>query len=160
MDRVGIVMETMEYLPCSTQPAPGIVIFTRSMQVKWASQRARDLIARTGGAYGWMSAENLPLEVVDLAATMLEELEALIPTQGWAHVEARRNVRSANGRFQLRGFGFPGPDDDFTSFHLVVVITESDPTNDSPVGESALAEQPAVVGTSTTQRRVTRVTHT
>lgn len=137
-------METLEYLPSSTQPVPGIVIFTRSMQVRWASQRARDLIARTGGpaSYSWMAAKNLPLEVVDLAATMLEELEALIPNQGWAHVEARRIVRAAGGRFQLQGFGFPGVDE-FTNFHLVVVISESDVTHAHPADESGLATQAA-----------------
>jgi len=55
-------MDTLEQLLSATQQSPGIVIFKRSMQVRWISQRARDLIASTGetAAVGWMRTENLP----------------------------------------------------------------------------------------------------
>ena len=132
-------MDMLEQVGSSASPAPGIVIFSRSMQVRWANQKARDLIARTGGLpnYSWMTTGNLPLEVVDLAAGMVEELETRLPIQNWAHIEAHRTVRTTDARFDLRGFGFPGLDE-FTNFHLVVLITETAPTDTSLACESNL----------------------
>ena len=137
-------MDTLEQLLSSTQQSPGIVIFKHTMQVRWISQRARDMIARTGetAAVGWMRTENLPLEIVDLAAIMLEDLEATIATRAWAHVEARRTVRVGGVRFQLKGFGFPGLDE-FTNFHLVVLISEAEPAGSRLEDELGLVTQAA-----------------
>jgi hypothetical protein len=103
--------------------APGMVIFSRSMQVRWMNQRARDLMARTG-TDAWLSAGNLPLQVVDLAARMFEELDARVPAQGWTHVKINKSVRTPEGGFDLRGFGFPGLDQ-FANFHFVILIAEA-----------------------------------
>ena len=132
-------MDTLEQVDCSAPPIPGIVIFSRSMQVRWANQKARDLIARTGGLpnYSWITTGNLPLEVVDLAAGMVEALETRLPEQNWAHIEAHRTVLTTDARFDLRGFGFPGIDE-FANFHLVVLITETAPTDIPQASESRL----------------------
>jgi len=111
-------MDTLEHSFPSTRPVQGIVIFSRSMQVKWANQQARDLIAQT--------AESLPLEVVDLAAKMLDELETRIADPGWAHIEANRSVHTPVCRLELLGYGFPGLDE-FTNFPLMVLITDTKP---------------------------------
>lgn len=114
-------MDTLEQSFPSTQSDPGIVIFSRSMQVRWTNQQARELIART--------AETLPLEVVDLAASMLDQLETRMMDPAWARIEANRTVRTSVGQLELRGYGFPGLDE-FTNFHLVVLITDTIQNNE------------------------------
>ena len=109
-------MDTLEQLFPSMRSDPGIVIFSRSMQVRWTNQQARELIART--------AETLPLEVVDLAAKILDELETRMMDPARARIEANRTVRTSVGWLKLRGFGSPGLDE-FRNFHVVVLITDT-----------------------------------
>ena len=50
-------------------------------------------------------------------------LEVSLPAKGWTHVRMQRTVPVTEGGFELRGFGFPGLDE-FSNFHLVVLIVE------------------------------------
>ena len=106
----------------STGPGPGIVIFDSALHLRYANQRAKDLIAQTGWLPGSAVTQSaLPLEIIELGERIREQLSSGRAIQDWGQFEVNTTLAVGDGSIRLHGFGVPALDR-FTPFTIMVVI--------------------------------------
>jgi hypothetical protein len=108
-----------------TQTVPAIVIFGASMQLRYANQRARDLIEEASGlGVTTLSEPSLPLEIIEVGTQLREQLNSGNQVHEGRRVEVSKTITIARGMLRLHAFGIPDPLIS-TPLLIMVVIEES-----------------------------------
>ncbi len=103
----------------------GIVVFGSSMGVRYANQRARDLLQRLRwGATEFSEKIDLLDAIVDLGMTVREQWQMQREPHDPAAGEARRIVQTGGGPVALCAFGIPDRERG-SQFHIMVVIDKA-----------------------------------
>ncbi|MGQ0809931.1 MAG: hypothetical protein ACT4OO_01730 [Nitrospiraceae bacterium] len=110
---------------CSVETDPGIVMFGGTMQVWYANQRAKDLIAQTKKARSVAAVKqrDLPWEIVQLGSQIRERIHADGSIDGWNDLAIDKTIQTMEGAVRLYGFGIPDPDG-MTPWRIMIVIEE------------------------------------
>ena len=91
----------------SQQSRPGILVFSRSLQLQYVNRRALELIWTIGQAKTESSSIVLPTRLLELRAQIQECLDDRLEANIWEPFEMSRVVSECRRRLLLRGFGHP-----------------------------------------------------
>ncbi|MGH7206741.1 MAG: hypothetical protein ACREI2_11100 [Nitrospiraceae bacterium] len=117
---------------------PGIVVFSRTIQVLHVNRRALELAGRIGQVEVGSVRSLLSTAVFGLYVQVLEALNSRIAASIWDPFEVRRVGGEPGRRVLLRGYGLP--DRNSSDCSRVVIILEEDLSVQVNVTEQA--EQP------------------
>lgn len=102
---------------------PGILVFSRTMQLLHVNRRALELTGHTGRAETGPVSFVLSASVSELRAKVQEALDSRTEVGLWEQFEVRRAVCELGRRVLLRGFGLPNPNSNDRS-RIVIALEE------------------------------------
>jgi hypothetical protein len=99
---------TQEQGPPVYRMEPGIVVFSHSMQLKYANEQARYLLSKCDDHRGTaFQKNNLLVEIVKLGVRVRELDSTLWDDHLLSRLGTQKTVRTTQGSFRLRAFGMP-----------------------------------------------------
>lgn len=104
------------------QASPGILVFSRSLQLQYVNRRAIDLIrglCRTMAEVGRIA---LPARVLDLRDQLKTRLDERLKADIWEPFQESRVVSEQGQRVLLRGFG--RPDRAESRYSRIIIVLE------------------------------------
>lgn len=115
--------------------SPGIVVFSRTIQVLHVNRRALELAGRISEVEIGSVRSLLSTPVFGLYVQVLEALNSRIAASIWDPFEVRRVVGEPGRRVLLRGYGLP--DRNSSDCSRVVIILDEDLSGQVNVAEQA-----------------------
>ena len=91
----------------SGQSSPGILVFSRSLQLQYVNRRALELIRNIGQAMTESGLIVLPAPLLELRDQIQESLDDRLEANIWEPFEMSRVVSESGRRLLVRGFGHP-----------------------------------------------------
>ena len=91
----------------SGQASPGILVFSRSLQLQYVNRRALELIRNIGQAMTESGLIVLPTPFLELRDQMQESLDERLEANIWEPFELSRVVFESGRKLLFRGFGNP-----------------------------------------------------
>ena len=91
----------------SGQSSPGILVFSRSLQLQYVNRRALELIRKIGPAMTESGLIVLPTPLLDLRDQIQESLDDRLEANSCEQFEISRVVSKSGRRLLFRGFGRP-----------------------------------------------------
>ena len=107
----------------SQQSSPGILVFSRSLQLQYVNRRALELIWTIGQAKTESGSIVLPTRLLELRAQIQECLDDRLEANIWEPFEMSRVVSECRRRLLLRGFGYPNAAASCDS-RIIIVLEE------------------------------------
>ena len=101
------------------QASPGILVFSRSLQLQYVNRRALELIRNMGQAMTAAGSIMLSTELLELRDQIRKSLDDRLRDHIWEPFEVSRVVSKRGQEFLIRGFGHP---DREVSYHSRIVI--------------------------------------
>ena len=89
------------------QSSPGVLVFSRSLQLQYVNRRALELIRNTGQAMTESGVIVLSRPLLELRDQIQESLDDRLEANVWEQFEMSRVVSEGGRRLLLRGFGHP-----------------------------------------------------
>lgn len=91
----------------SGQSSPGILVFSRSLQLQYVNRRVLELIGNIGQAVTESGLIVLPTPLLELREQIQESLDERLEANIWEPFEMSRVVSESGRRLLFRGFGHP-----------------------------------------------------
>ena len=107
----------------SGQSSPGILVFSRSLQLQYVNRQALELIHNIGHAITESGVLVLPTPLLKLRDQIQENLDARLEANLWEPFEMSRVVSECGQRLLLRGFGHPNGTANRDS-RIIIVLEE------------------------------------
>ncbi|MBU6483067.1 MAG: hypothetical protein KGS09_21325 [Nitrospirae bacterium] len=89
------------------QSSPGVLVFSRSLQLQYVNRRALELIRNIGQAMTESGVIVLSRPLIELRDQIQESLDDRLEANIWDQFEMSRVVSEGGRRLLLRGFGHP-----------------------------------------------------
>ncbi len=119
-----------------TAPGPGLIVFGDSLQLRFANQRARDLLGAADRLVGdKTSGDQLTLEILQMSESVLKRLHESLAGQDWSYADLHKQIRLQDSMLDVRAFGFAGlthRDD----VHIVMLLNTVAPGGSFSTAES------------------------
>jgi hypothetical protein len=107
----------------SGQSNPGILVFSRSLQLQYVNRRVLELIRNIGQAVTESGLIVLPTPLLELREQIQESLDERLEANTWEPFEMSRVVSKFGRRFLFSGFGYPNQSASSDS-RIVIVLEE------------------------------------
>ena len=107
----------------SGQSSPGILVFSRSLQLQYVNRRVLELIRNIGQAVTESGLIVLPTPLIELREQIQERLDERLEANIWEPFEMSRVVSEFGRRLLFRGFGHPNRAANRDS-RIVIVLEE------------------------------------
>lgn len=107
----------------SGQSSPGILVFSRSLQLQYVNRRVLELIRNIGQAVTESGLIVLPTPLLELREQIQERLDERLEANIWEPFEMSRVVSEFGRRLLFRGFGYPNQSASRDS-RIVIVLEE------------------------------------
>lgn len=107
----------------SNQGSPGILVFSRSLQLQYVNRRAIELIRGLCRTMAEVGRIVLPARVLDLRNQLKARLDQRLKADIWEPFEDSRVMSERGQRVLLRGFGRPDRAESHSS-RIIIVLEE------------------------------------
>jgi hypothetical protein len=107
----------------SGQSSPGILVFSRALQLQYVNRQALEMIHDIGHAMTDSGVLVLPTPLLKLRDQIQENLDARLEANLWEPFEMSRVVSECGQRLLLRGFGHPNGTANRDS-RIIIVLEE------------------------------------
>jgi len=107
----------------SGQSSPGILVFSRSLQLQYVNRRALELLRNIGQAMTESGLIVLPTPLLELRDQIQESLDDRLEANIWEPFEMSRAVSETGRRLLFRGYGRPNGSASRDS-RIIIVLEE------------------------------------
>jgi hypothetical protein len=104
------------------QAGPGILVFSRSLQLQYVNRRALELVRNIGHARTEADSIVLSTRLLELRDQIQESLDDRLRENIWEPFEVSRAVTDCGQRLLLRGFGCP--DRAASPYSRIIIVLE------------------------------------